>query len=99
VVIGAGTDAGSPLTPHPCLIDELACLVDAGLTRAEALAAATGTAARVLGLEESIGMVTPGMAADLVAVGGDPTGDLERLRDVRLVVRDGRLVTREPAQD
>jgi hypothetical protein len=33
------------------------------------------------------------MAAHLVAVGGDPTGDLERLRDVRLVVRDGRPVT------
>ena len=99
VVIGAGTDAGSPLTPHPCLIRELACLVDAGLTRAEALAAATGTAARVLGLEESIGTITPGMAADLVAVGGDPTGDLDRLRDVRLVVRDGRLVTRDPTQD
>lgn len=92
VVVGAGTDAGSPLTPHPALVEELACLVDAGLTRAEALRSATGDAAGVLGLQDEIGTVAPGKAADLVAVGGDPTADLEHLRDVRLVVKDGAVV-------
>ncbi len=98
VVIGAGTDAGSPLSPHPCLVEELACLIDAGLTRAEALTAATGDAAGVLGLEDRIGTVAPGMVADLVAVGGDPTVDLDHLRDVRLVVKDGDIVGPEPAE-
>ena len=92
VVIGAGTDAGSPETAHPSLVDELACLVDAGLTPAEALGAATGVAAGVLGLGERIGRVAPGMVADLVAVAGDPTADLGCLRQVRLVVRDGVVV-------
>lgn len=97
VAVGAGTDAGSPETPHPTLVEELQCLVEAGMTPAEALVAATGDAARILGLESEIGAIAPGLAADLVAVDGDPTGDLARLRRVRLVVRDGRVVRSEPA--
>lgn len=96
VLVGAGTDAGSPETPHPTLVGELQCLTAAGMTPAEALVAATGDAARILGLEGEIGTIAPGRAADLVAVGGDPTADLEHLRDVRLVVRDGRLVRSGP---
>lgn len=96
VLVGAGTDAGSPLTPHPSLVDELLCLVDAGLTPAEALMAATGDAARILSLEDEIGTVETGKAADLVAVGGDPTTDVARLRDVSLVVKEGRVVRHLP---
>lgn len=96
VVIGAGTDAGSPLTPHPALVEELTCLVDAGLTPAEALRSATSDAAGILGMGDEIGTVAPGRTADLVAVGGDPTADLEALRDVRLVVKGGTVVRREP---
>jgi imidazolonepropionase-like amidohydrolase len=92
VVIGAGTDAGSPLTPHPALVEELTCLVDVGLTPAEALRSATRDAAQILGLEHEIGTVEPGKAADLVVLGGDPTRDLEHLRDVRLVVRNGMVL-------
>jgi imidazolonepropionase-like amidohydrolase len=97
VVVGAGTDAGSPETPHPTMIEELTCLVDAGMTPAEALAAATSTAAEILDLGDEIGTIAPGMVADLIAVDGDPTADLERLRDIRLVVRDGKVVRSEPA--
>ena len=92
VVIGAGTDAGSPETPHPSLVEELACLVNAGLTPAEALVTATSAAARVLGLGDRLGTVAPGMVADLVAVAGDPTADGGCLGQVRLVVRDGVVV-------
>ena len=92
VVIGAGTDAGSPETAHPSLVDELACLVETGLTPAEALGAATGVAAGVLGRGDRLGTVAPGMVADLVAVAGDPTADVGCLRQVRLVVRDGVVV-------
>jgi imidazolonepropionase-like amidohydrolase len=97
VLIGAGTDAGSPLTPHPSLVEELLCLVDAGLTPAEALRSATGDAARILGLDQEIGTVEPGKAADLVAVDGNPASDLALLRDVRLVVKDGSVVRHLPA--
>jgi len=43
VRILAGSDAGSPDLPHPGLHRELACLVEGGMTEAEALAAATTT--------------------------------------------------------
>jgi imidazolonepropionase-like amidohydrolase len=79
------------------MLEELTCLVDAGMTPAEALAAATSTAAEILDLGDEIGTIAPGMVADLIAVDGDPTADLERLRDIRLVVRDGKVVRSEPA--
>lgn len=91
VLIGAGSDAGSPRTDHPSLVAELACLVDAGLPPVEALAAATSRAARILGLDGEIGRVRPGFRADLVLVEGCPAGDVSALRDVAHVWRDGVL--------
>lgn len=91
VLIGAGSDAGSPETPHPALIEEIEALVNGGLTRAEALRAATADAARILDLGDEIGHVRPGYRADLVLVDGDPTSDLTALRRVRRVAQGGIL--------
>lgn len=73
-----------------------ALLLAAGLSPAEALAAATRIPARMLGLEREIGTVEVGKRADLVIVRGDPLADLRALRAVRWTVRDG--VARTPAQ-
>ncbi len=78
--IGAGSDAGSPMTPHGALIDELLALVDAGVSPADALRATTQDAARVLGLGHELGRVAPGFLADLVLVPENPLADLGRLR-------------------
>src|SRR5436189_6067578 len=58
---------------------ELEWFVKAGLTPAQALAAATTTAAELLDQGNRLGRIAPGFAADLVAIEGKP---LENIRDV-----------------
>ncbi|WP_174292848.1 amidohydrolase family protein, partial [Sphingomonas bacterium] len=67
-----------------------------GLTPAAVLTIATQGNAEALGLADRIGRVQPGYAADLVAVAGDPTRDIHALRAVRLVMKAGAVVRREP---
>ena len=70
---------------------ELLALVEAGLTPAQALRAATVNGARALGLGERLGTVEAGKWADLVVVRGDPLVDIRATRRVALVVRSGTL--------
>jgi imidazolonepropionase-like amidohydrolase len=60
---------------------EVQRIVFHGLTPAEALVAATATAAEALGLDEHIGTVTEGKLADLIIVDGDPLADPRLLSD------------------
>jgi imidazolonepropionase-like amidohydrolase len=92
VTIAAGTDAGTPLNPHGSVVPELALMVAGGMTPLDAIRAATSAAATVLGLGEETGRIAPGLAADLLAVEGDPTADVKALDAVRLVIADGRTV-------
>jgi imidazolonepropionase-like amidohydrolase len=88
-----GTDAGWYATPFgryhlaPRLFVERV-----GMSPLEALAACTAEAAESLGLGSVTGRLRPGLAADLVAVDGDPGSDVSALERVRAVVAAGRLV-------
>jgi imidazolonepropionase-like amidohydrolase len=62
-----------------------------------AIATITADAAQALGLERTVGAIKPGLAADLVAVEGDPVEDLSALRRVRDVIQGGHLVVRDGA--
>jgi imidazolonepropionase-like amidohydrolase len=90
VPIAAGTDAGTPLNPHGSLVPELELMVKGGLAPLAAITSATATAARVLGLEGETGRIAPGLAADLLAVAGNPAERIQALDDVRLVLAAGR---------
>lgn len=90
--IGAGTDAGSPLTPHGSLVDELLTLVEAGLSPLEALKSATYDAALTLGRGSELGRVEPGYVADLILVRENPLQDLRRLGSLSSVWKEGRQV-------
>jgi hypothetical protein len=91
----AGTDAGVYFTyPGSGLHDELELLVEAGLTPAEALRAATLEPARYLGATDSLGSVAPGRVADLVLLEGDPLADVRNTRRIEAVIQAGRLWTR-----
>jgi imidazolonepropionase-like amidohydrolase len=92
VRIGAGSDAGSPLTPHGSLIDELMALADTGFSPLEALRCATCEAARTIGLDSKVGSIEQGFVADLILVPQNPLENLGHLRDVRAVWIGGRLV-------
>lgn len=85
VPIAMGTDC--PMTAHGRNLEELERLVGCGLTPAEALTAATSTAAKLLGLGAEVGRIAVGMRADLVVLDGDPldvTGLASRVRHVFL---------------
>jgi Tol biopolymer transport system component len=88
----AGTD--SPLVPYGLSLHvELQTFVDAGLTPFQALQTATTNAARALGVGDQLGTIEPGKLADLTFLGGDPLADIRNTRNVRRVMRSGRLYT------
>lgn len=94
VPILAGTDAPNPGTAHGAsLHDELALLVQAGLTPTDALAAATSRPARVFHLADR-GRIAPGLRADLLLVHGDPTRDITATRDIVAIWKRGTPVDR-----
>ncbi|HTG83646.1 MAG TPA: amidohydrolase family protein, partial [Gemmatimonadales bacterium] len=70
IPIAMGTDAG--VTPHGGNAAELETMVEAGMAPLSAIRSATIDAAALLGMSESIGSVTRGTMADLIAVEGNP---------------------------
>jgi imidazolonepropionase-like amidohydrolase len=90
VLVVAGSDAGNIGTFHgPAVLRELELLVQAGLTPAQALRAATLDAARAFGKERDLGSVEPGKLADLVVLEADPLADVRNLARIRAVVKGG----------
>ena len=71
---------------------DLAWFVKAGMTPAQALNSATVIGADLLGKSKEIGTVAPGSYADLVAVEGDPLSDIAAVRNVKWVMKGGKVV-------
>jgi len=90
VTLIAGTDTPRPwVVPGASLHRELALLIDAGLTPAEALSAATGRSAAALGLSDRLGTVAPGQRADLLLLDDDPLSSIANTLSIRWVMRAG----------
>jgi imidazolonepropionase-like amidohydrolase len=77
---------------RPALVSELCLMAENGLTRMQALQAATRNAARVCRVGAKLGTLEPGKLADLIVAGGDPLADVSTLADVKLVMKDGVMV-------
>lgn len=92
VLIGSGSDAGSPFGPHPLLLSELLMLEDGGLSKCEVLQTATGNAAKILGAENELGSVKKGFLADLLIVEGNPLENLKVLDNPVMVLKNGEIV-------
>jgi imidazolonepropionase-like amidohydrolase len=72
---------------------ELGWFVQAGMTPEQALKAATANGAELLGQEKLLGAIREGMAADVVAVEGDPLADIQvAIQKVRWVMKGGAVV-------
>lgn len=99
VPILAGTDAPNPNTAHGVSIhEEMAWLTKAGLTTAQALAAATSVPADAFGLRDR-GRIAPGQRADLLLVEGDPSKDLGQTLAIVTIWKNGHEVDRRVAAE
>jgi|SRR5271169_378679 len=95
----AGTDAGNPYCfPGFSLHDELALLVESGVTPLAALQAATLNAAAFMNSSDRYGTIAPGKIADLVLLDADPLADIHNTTKISAVFLAGKEFDR-PALD
>jgi len=87
VRVAFGTDAG--VFSHGRNAGEFALLVEAGMTPANALRAATTVNAELLGVSDRLGSLEAGLLADVIAVPGDPLQDIRRTEQVFFVMKEG----------
>lgn len=85
--VAYGTDAG--VYPHGDNGKQFARAVRFGMTPAQAIQSATMVSAELLGWEDRVGVIEPGMYADIVAVDGDPLADITELEHVDFVMKGG----------
>lgn len=91
LVLGSDAVAGA----HGRNADELVERVrQGGQKPMAAIVSATSLAAASLGLEKSIGKIAPGFQADIIAVDGDPTRDIDAIARVTFVMRGGKVYKR-----
>lgn len=100
VAIVAGTDNmfDARRDSLPTLHRELQLEVQAGLTPMQALISATSAAARAIGVDSARGTIAVGRAADLVLLEANPMVDIRNTRRIRLVIKDGAIVSRDSAR-
>jgi imidazolonepropionase-like amidohydrolase len=94
LLAGTDTAAGVRVYPGFSLHEELALLVQAGLTTMQALQAATRNPGRFLGFSDT-GTIAEGMRADLVLLDANPLEDITNTKKIRSVVLAGRYLSRE----
>ena len=92
VTIAFGTDAGSPVVGHDVVAPELKFMVELGIKRDnyDALRSATIVAAGVNNLDDALGSLETGKAADIIVIDGDPLADLDALERVEQVYVAGK---------
>ena len=88
VVFGTDAVAGA----HGRNVEELVCRVrDGGQRPMDAIVSATSLNARAMGVADSLGTIASGKLADIIAVDGDPSRDIEALRRVVFVMKGARV--------
>jgi imidazolonepropionase-like amidohydrolase len=88
VKIVFGTDMGGIPWTEP-IAQEFARMTEFGMSPMDAIRSATSRAAEMLDLAGQIGVVAPGAYADVIAVNGDPSREINALGDVKFVMKDG----------
>ncbi len=89
---GSATDVWGTM-PGISLHTELELLNKIGLTNREVIASATSNFSEAFGWK--LGKLEKGFAADLIILNSDPVSDIENLKDIHLLIKDGKIVDRE----
>jgi len=84
-----GTDAAAGMPGHTA--PEFERRVALGMSTKQAIAHATSTPAKALGMGDKIGDLKPGMFADIIAVEGNPLQDIKALGHVTFVMKEGTI--------
>jgi imidazolonepropionase-like amidohydrolase len=90
VKIAFGTDMGGIPWTKP-IADEFGWMVKFGMSPMDAIKSATSSAANLLEMKGDIGVIAPGAFADIIAVQGDPLANIEALKNVTFVMKDGAV--------
>lgn len=90
VKICMGGDVG--VFAHGDNAREIEMLVEYGMKPIDALKAATSTNADAFHLEKQVGRIKTGLLADILVVEGNPTENIKAIRDIRLVMKDGKTI-------
>ncbi|WP_414830930.1 amidohydrolase family protein [Alteromonas sp. H39] len=85
-----GSDAG--VYPHGDNGKQFARMVKFGMTPMQAIQAATINPATLLKQQDTLGSLSEGKLADMVAVPGNPLEDMQKMEDIRFVMKDGQIV-------
>lgn len=93
VKIAFGTDTG--VSAHGQNAQEFGFMVEAGMPEMEAICSATVNAADLMNMTESLGSITKGKYADIVAVKGDPLKDISLLENIHFVMKNGEVIKME----
>jgi imidazolonepropionase-like amidohydrolase len=96
LVIGAGPDYfGAPTREHGHNADEAIVMVNYGMRPAKALQAITINGAKIIGLENDTGSLETDKRADIIAVEGNPLEDINALKKVKFVMKEGTVYKNE----
>jgi imidazolonepropionase-like amidohydrolase len=87
VKMAFGTDAG--VYPHGDNAKQFFYMVKYGMTPAQAICAATSSAADLIGRDKVVGTLQPGKYADIIAMNADPLADVRALEHVDFVMKGG----------
>jgi imidazolonepropionase-like amidohydrolase len=93
VKVAYGTDSG--IYPHGLNARQLPYMVKYGMSPMQAIQSATISAAELMQWKDSVGSITPGKYADIIAVEGDALADLRSFRKVGFVMKGGVVYKRE----
>jgi imidazolonepropionase-like amidohydrolase len=89
VRIAYGTDSG--VYPHGLNAMQLSYMVKYGMTPMQAIRSATISAAELMQWQDSVGSISPGKYADIIAVEGDALSDLRSFMKVAFVMKGGTV--------
>ncbi|MCH7396681.1 amidohydrolase family protein [Belliella sp. DSM 107340] len=93
VKIAFGTDAG--VFPHGENYREFIYMTEMGMPNLEAIQSATLRASQLLGMEDQIGSIEKGKIADIIAVDGNPEEDIEVMKNVVFVMKEGKVYKKD----